>query len=55
MEKRMSEDEIKERIACLDKEIAEYPYWGAALGAMDEERRELKRSLRAIELAKTNT
>ena len=41
----MTQEEIKARIAELDKEIAEYPYWGAALAAMDEERRALRRML----------
>lgn len=40
---------LLERIAQLDKEISEYPYWGAALTAMDEERRELKLELQVID------
>lgn len=41
----MTIEEIKKRIAELDKQIAEYPYWGAALTAMDEERSKLKSQL----------
>ena len=33
--------EIKDRLAFLNKEISNYPYWGAALSAMDEERQAL--------------
>jgi len=41
----MTIEQIEARIAYLDKEIAEYPYWGAALSAMDEERQGLLRRL----------
>ena len=41
----MTRGELERRIAELESQIAAYPYWGAALSAMDEERRGLKRSL----------
>ena len=41
----MTAAEIRARIKELDKQIAAYPYWGAALTAMDEERRGLRQSL----------
>lgn len=42
----MTTDERKARATELDRRIAEYPYWGAALSAMDEERRGLWQVLR---------
>ena len=42
-----SKEEAEARLAWLEKEIASYPHWGAALTAMDEERRSLKRALEA--------
>jgi len=43
----MTKEEMKDRIAELDTLIAEYPYWGAALTAYDEERNALQRNLAA--------
>ena len=45
----MSIQETIERVEGLDKRIAEYPYWGAALTAMDEERRSLLNGLFEVE------
>lgn len=45
----MTLKEMKARLAYLEKEIADYPYWGAALTAMDEERRGLKQGIKARE------
>lgn len=49
----MTRDEIVTRLADLDKQIAEAPHWGAALGAMDEERKELRSELRRLGQAMT--
>lgn len=38
----MTLEEARKRLAELEKKIGEYPYWGAALGAMDEEARALR-------------
>lgn len=40
--------DAKARIAELDKQIAEYPHWGAAITALDEERKELLNTLRSM-------
>ncbi len=37
----------KLRVAYLNKAIKEYPHWGAAIAAMDEERRSLKATIRS--------
>ena len=37
----MTLQEAKARLRYLDRKIAEYPHWGAALTAMDEERKAL--------------
>lgn len=42
-------EEAKERLAYLEREIAAYPCWGAALTAMDEEARGLRRYIAARE------
>lgn len=36
---------LRARLRVLDARIAEYPFWGAALTAMDEERRGVRRAL----------
>ena len=41
---------ITARIMHLDAEIAARPSWGAAIGAMDEERKELRSELRRLDL-----
>ena len=45
LDESMTTDQQRMRLAWLEREIAEYPYWGAALTAMDEERSGLQRSL----------
>ena len=45
------ETKIRDRIAWLDLRIAATPHWGAALSAMDEERRGLLKRLEAKEPA----
>ena len=39
---------LLERKQVLDEEIAKYPYWGAALAAMAEERRSVLRRIATI-------
>lgn len=39
-------EKLQARLAEVEKRIAEYPCWGAALTALDEERRELKRAIK---------
>ncbi len=39
----MTTEQRHMRLAYLEREIAEYPCWGAALTAMDEEARGLRR------------
>lgn len=41
-------DELKARLAELDAQIDEYPHWGAALTAWDEERQAILRALKRI-------
>ena len=43
------ESKIRDRIAWLDLWIGSSPHWGAALGAMDEERRGLLAKLEAVD------
>lgn len=42
-------EELQARLAELDEKIANYPHCGAALTAMDEERRGIMRALAALE------
>lgn len=44
---KTEESKIRDRIAWLDLRIAATPHWGAALSAMDEERRGLIAQLKA--------
>lgn len=45
---KMSKEQVEARIAYLDLEIANCPSWGAAVSAMNEERKALKRTLAAF-------
>ena len=47
LEAKVEQLERYKRFYWLEKEIAEYPVWGAALTAMNEERNSLRRSLNA--------
>lgn len=38
-------EKMEIRLRIIEKQIAEYPYWGGALTALDEERRGLKRAI----------
>ena len=44
---KTEETKIRDRIAWLDLRIGSSPHWGAALSAMDEERRGLLAQLKA--------
>lgn len=45
----MSElEKLRARKRELDTQISEYPYWGAAITAMDEERRGIERQIAAL-------
>lgn len=41
----MTADQIRVRLAAVNKSIAEYPCWGAGLTELSEEREELEQSL----------
>ncbi len=41
----LTTEQQRKRLAFLEREIANYPGWGAALTAMDEEARNLRRNL----------
>ena len=43
------ETKIRDRIAYLDLRIAATPHWGAALTAMDEERKGLLKRLESMD------
>ena len=45
----MTLKELRERKQELDERIASYPYWGAALTAMNEERNGIAASIRSLE------
>ena len=51
----MSDERIKARIAKLEKDIMDYPCWGAAIAAMGEELRNLKRQLKLKDVRETET
>ena len=44
----MSNATLIERLAEVNRQIAEYPYWGAALTALSEEQRGLEREIAAM-------
>ena len=44
--------ELKERLATLEREIDEYPSWGAWLTVADEERRGLKAQIERMDKKK---
>ena len=46
---KAEESKIRDRIAWLDLRIGSSPHWGAALSAMDEERKGLLAQLKAID------